>query len=159
MTNDVVVRLATPEDLAAIGAFAGELVRLHHATDPGRFLLVPEVERGYARWLGREIENDFAVVLVGQVQGRAAGYAYGALGERNWNDLLDAHGKIHDVFVAVEHRRSGLGSALVDRMVGELERLGAPRIVLSRMAGNHAAQRLFAAHGFRETMVEMTRGG
>jgi ribosomal protein S18 acetylase RimI-like enzyme len=159
MTKDLVVRRATPADLPAIGGFAGELVRMHHAADPRRFLLVPDVERGYAWWLGREIANASAVVLAGLVGGELAGYAYGTLEDRNWNDLLDAHGKLHDVFVAADQRRSGLGAALVEAMVAELETLGAPRIVLSTMVGNDAAQRLFAVHGFRKTMVEMTRGG
>ncbi len=159
MTKDVVVRRATAADLQVVGGFAGELVRLHHATDPRRFLLVPDVESGYAWWLGKEIANASACVLAGLVDGKLAGYAYGALEDRNWNDLLDAHGKIHDVFVASTERRSGLGGALVAAMVAELEALGAPRIVLSRMEGNEAAQQLFAAHGFRKTMVEMTRGG
>ncbi|MDB4994762.1 MAG: acetyltransferase [Myxococcaceae bacterium] len=159
MTKDVVVRRATAADLPAIGGFAGELVRLHHATDPRRFLLVPVVDSGYAWWLGKEIANASACVLAGLVGGQLAGYAYGTLEDRNWNDLLDAHGKIHDVFVASAQRRSGLGGALVAAMIKELEVLGAPRIVLSRMEGNEAAQQLFAAHGFRKTMVEMTRGG
>jgi ribosomal protein S18 acetylase RimI-like enzyme len=159
MTKDVEVRRAAPADLPVIGGFAGELVRLHHAADPRRFLLVPDVESGYAGWLGREIANPSAVVLAGLVGGELAGYAYGTIEDRNWNDLLDAHGKLHDVFVASAQRRSGLGGALVDALVAELEKLGAPRIVLSRMAGNEAAQQLFAARGFRKTMVEMTRGG
>jgi RimJ/RimL family protein N-acetyltransferase len=44
-------------------------------------------------------------------------------------------------------------------MIRELEALGAPRIVLSTMVRNESAQRLFAAVGFRPTMLEMTRGG
>lgn len=159
MAKTIDVRPAVASDLPRIGVFAGELVRLHHATDPGRFLLVPDVERGYAHWLGREIKNASAVVLAGLVDGTLAGYAYGALKERSWNDLLDAHGKVHDVFVDAGQRRSGAGSALLGAVVRELERLGAKRIVLSTMQGNDAAQRLFAAHGFRKTMIEMTRGG
>jgi RimJ/RimL family protein N-acetyltransferase len=34
---------------------------------------------------------------------------------------------------------------------------GAPRIILSTAKRNEAAQRLFARHGFRPTMIEMTR--
>jgi ribosomal protein S18 acetylase RimI-like enzyme len=54
-------------------------------------------------------------------------------------------------------RRSGTGRKLVSHMVGELQRRGAPRIVLSTMIANEPAQRLFAACGFRPTMLEMTR--
>ena len=42
-------------------------------------------------------------------------------------------------------------------MVARLEALGAPRVVLSTMVGNEAAQRLFRQCGFRPTMLEMTR--
>ena len=34
---------------------------------------------------------------------------------------------------------------------------GAPQVVLWTAARNEAAQRLFAAAGFRRTMIEMTR--
>ena len=39
----------------------------------------------------------------------------------------------------------------------ELERRGAPRILLATAVENEPAQRLFASLGFRTTMVEMTR--
>ena len=51
----VVVRRAETGDLPQVSRLAGQLVRLHHATDPARFLLVDEVEAGYAWWLAREL--------------------------------------------------------------------------------------------------------
>jgi RimJ/RimL family protein N-acetyltransferase len=42
-------------------------------------------------------------------------------------------------------------------LCAELEAKGATRIVLFTMVQNEAAQRLFAACGFRKTMFEMTR--
>jgi ribosomal protein S18 acetylase RimI-like enzyme len=44
-------------------------------------------------------------------------------------------------------------------MIAALVTAGAPRVVLSTMVGNAAAQELFRACGFRPTMLEMTRGG
>ena len=96
-------------------------------------------------------------MLVAERGSEIVGYAYGALESRDWNMLLDAHGAMHDVFVAAEARRGGVGRQLVDAMVQGLEALGAPRIVLSTMVGNEAAQRVFRACGFRPTMLEMTR--
>jgi len=61
------------------------------------------------------------------------------------------------VFVVPEARREGAGRKLIAELVAALERLGAPRIVLSTMVGNEAAQRLFRQCGFRPTMLEMTR--
>ncbi len=156
-SEDFVVRPARPADLAKVAALAGQLVRMHHDTDPSRFLLVERVEEGYARWFHREIARDEAVVLVAARDAEILGYAYGTLEGRDWNMLLDTHGALHDVFVASHARRTGAGRALVQAMVAALEKLGAPRIVLSTMVGNEAAQRVFRECGFRPTMLEMTR--
>jgi ribosomal protein S18 acetylase RimI-like enzyme len=155
--DDVVVRRAEERDLAKVARFAGELVRLHHQTDPSRFLLIDRVEEGYAWWLSREIARAEAVVLVAARGAEILGYAYGALEGRDWNLLLDAHGAVHDIFVSEPARRGGVGRLLVRAIVLALEELGAPRIVLSTMVSNEAAQRVFRACGFRPTMIEMTR--
>lgn len=152
-----VIRRAARRDLPHIAELAGALVRLHNATDPARFFLMDDVEKGYAWWLSRELERSGAVVLVAYRDELCVGYAYGTLEERDWNMLLDAHGALHDVFVTEVARRGGLGRRLVMAMVDELTRLGAPRVVLSTMVGNEAAQRLFRGCGFRPTMLEMTR--
>lgn len=151
------IRRAQPADLERLGQLAGELVRIHHRTDPSRFLLVDEVESGYARWFAREIGRAGAVILVAEQDGAIAGYGYATIEGRDWNALLDDHGAIHDVMVDERARRSGVGRALMTALSTELEALGATRIVLSTMVQNEAAQRLFAACGFRPTMLEMTR--
>jgi len=157
MTIEATVRRARVDDLPAAARLAGELVRMHHAVDPDRFFLVDKVEEGYAWWFGRELERDTARILVADIEGAIVGYAYGTLEERDWNLLLDEHGAIHDVFVAEASRKSHVGERLVRALVGELEALGAPRIVLGTMVQNTPAQRLFEKCGFRPTMLEMTR--
>jgi ribosomal protein S18 acetylase RimI-like enzyme len=152
------VRRAEDADLARVAELAGRLIRMHHETDPARFFLPERVEEGYAWWLARELKRKEAVVLVAEADGSIVGYAYGSVEGRDWNMLLDVHGELRDVFVAPDARRSGVGRSLVSALVAELEGLGAPRVVLSTMVGNEAAQRLFRACGFRPTMLEMTRG-
>jgi ribosomal protein S18 acetylase RimI-like enzyme len=156
MTN-VSVRRATESDVTGAAELAGRLARLHHTTDPGRFFLPERVEQGYAHWFGRVLKDETAVLLVAEVSGKLAGYAYGGLEDRAWNLLLDEHGAIHDVYVAEEQRRHGVGRALLAAIVAELEGLGAERIVLSTMPSNLAAQALFRTVGFRPTFLEMTR--
>jgi ribosomal protein S18 acetylase RimI-like enzyme len=155
--EDLVIRAAGPGDLPEIAKLAGQLVRMHHQTDPERFFLPDRVEEGYAQWFRREIAREGAVVLAATVGGAIAGYAYGTIEGRDWNMLLDRHGALHDVFVAEGARRGGIGRALVSTMVDALTKLGAPRVVLATMVTNEAAQRVFRACGFRSTMIEMTR--
>jgi ribosomal protein S18 acetylase RimI-like enzyme len=119
---------------------------------------LPEgVESGYAAWFRRELGRSQAVILVARRGTELLGYSYGALEERDWNLLLDRHGAVHDLYVSEPARQLGIGRRLLEAMLAELTALGAPRILLSTMVGNAAAQRLFRACGFRPTLLEMTR--
>lgn len=157
-----VVREARVEDIPAASQLAGDLVRLHHQWDPQRFMLVPNVEAGYAWWFERELSNPAAVILVaeqppaGGGEPEIVGYAYGTVEERDWNALLDRAGWLHDIFVLERARKLGVAKALLAGMMQRLADLGAPRLVLVSATQNEAAQRLFAGVGFRYTMVEMT---
>jgi ribosomal protein S18 acetylase RimI-like enzyme len=150
------VRPATAADLPAMAALAGQLVRMHHAVDPLRFMLPDGVEDGYRWWFGRELPRPEVVMRVAERGGAIIGYTYARLEERDWNALLDRHGALHDIFVDDSARGAGVGLALLQATLDGLRALGAPRVVLSTMSSNAAAQRLFARGGFRATMVEMT---
>ena len=155
--TDVLVRAAEPRDAPQLGQLSGALVRQHHDADPERFFRVADVTRGYASWLLRELARPRAVVLVATRSEAVVGYAYGTIEERDWARLLDDHGAIQDIFVAEGARQLGAGRALLAALVQSLESQGVRRIVLSTLVTNHAAQHLFAAAGFRPTMLEMTR--
>ena len=151
------VRPARLRDLPAVSRLAAELVRLHHRLDPQRFLLVEPIEAGYRWFFGREIKRKGAVILVAEDERRKiVGYAYGTMEGRNWNDLLDACGKLNDIYVHEAARRHGVGRLLLDAMRSELTARGAPRIVLLTDWGNPKAHAFFEAAGFRRTMLEMT---
>jgi ribosomal protein S18 acetylase RimI-like enzyme len=158
-TPELVVRRALPGDLDGAAALAARLVRQHHEVDPRRFFLPPDVEHGYRSWFRQEHGRREAVIVVAARGPDLVGYSYGTLEGRDWNLLLDRHGAVHDIYVAESERQRGTGRRLMEAITAELEGLGAPRIVLSTMVSNTAAQRLFASVGFRSTLLEMTRGG
>jgi ribosomal protein S18 acetylase RimI-like enzyme len=153
------VREMTKRDLAVVGELAGGLVRQHHAWDAKRFMLTEGVEEGYRWWLGKNLGEKSAVLLVAELDGQVVGYLYGTLEERDWALLLDDHGVVHDVYVDAKFRRRGVARALMTEGVKRLEEKGAKRITLHSATPNVHAQKLFASLGFRNTMVEMTRGG
>jgi ribosomal protein S18 acetylase RimI-like enzyme len=157
VTDDLILRPARRDELVAVARLAGKLVRMHHAFDHQRFFLPDRVEEGYAWWFGREVERDDVVLLVALRADAIIGYAYGRLEERDWNQLLDACGALHDVWVEEAERQHGVASKLVEATIAALMAKGAPRIVLHTAADNAGAQALFARLGFRRTMVEMTR--
>jgi len=151
------IRSATVADLDEVGNMAGDLVRLHHALDPKRFLMIEGVERGYARFFKSQLEDPDTILVVAEIGGRKIGYAYARLEPRDWNSLLDACGALHDIFVVESERRHGVAARLLEDVVLRLRARGAPRLVLSTAASNESAQRFFERHGFRRTMIEMTR--
>jgi ribosomal protein S18 acetylase RimI-like enzyme len=161
MQGTITVRAARSEDLPAASKLAAELVRQHHAYDPLRFMSTERLEEGYERFLRTQVGRDGVVLLVAVLlrgeEETIVGYVLGSLEERDWSDLRDACGKIHDVYVDERVRRRGVASQLVEAAVTGLAAMGAPRIVLMAAWRNEAAQRLFARLGFRPTMLEMTR--
>jgi ribosomal protein S18 acetylase RimI-like enzyme len=150
------VRPARPDDLPAVSKLAAELVRLHHRLDTRRFLLIEPVEDGYQWFFSLEIKRKEALILVAETDQKIIGYAYATLEPRNWNDLLDACGKLNDLYVDPGARRSGAGRALVIETFAALRARGAPRVVLLSAWQNPDAHAFFEALGFRRTMVEMT---
>jgi ribosomal protein S18 acetylase RimI-like enzyme len=156
MSDELRIRAAEPGDGEELGKMAGALVRFHHELDAKRFFIVDGVERGYGRFLESQIAAPEVIVLVALKGERLVGYVYARLEPRDWNALRDACGELHDIFVVAEARRAGVASALLDEIKARFAALGAPRVVLSTAYGNDVAQRLFARHGFRPTMIEMT---
>jgi ribosomal protein S18 acetylase RimI-like enzyme len=152
------VRPATVEDLPRLGEMGEALARMHHEFDAQRFLWGEDFARGYAWWFGKELANSEAYIAVIEGDGgRLDGYVYGRLEERDWNELLDAHAALVDVYVRPEARRHGIGEALLQAFLAWAKGCGAPRVVLSTATQNAGAQKLFQRLGFRATMVEMTR--
>ena len=152
----MLVRPARSEDLPAVSRLAAALVRMHHRLDSRRFMLVEPVEDGYQWFFSREIKRKAARILVAEEEGQILGYAYATLEERNWNDLLDACGKLNDIYVDDAARRRGVARALVDATFAWFRERKAPRVVLLSAWQNPDAHAFFETLGFRRTMVEMT---
>jgi GNAT superfamily N-acetyltransferase len=152
-----VIRRAAPSDMPALGRLGASLLRTHFEFDERRFMR-PEADSadGYAWFLGQELENPDVVVLVADADGDILGYAYAGVEPRNWKELRDEAGFIHDVVVTPDGRRQGIGMQLLQAATGWCRERGMPRVMLWAAEQNAGAQRLFARAGFRRTMVEMT---
>lgn len=151
------IRPATAADGPALGRLGALLVRVHHDFDAARFIApTPGTEAGYASFLVSRIGEPDALVLVAQVEGEVAGYCYAELEGTDFMSLRGPAGMIYDLLVDPAQRGRGLGRRLLEAMRAALVERGAKQVVLSTAERNTAAQKLFAAAGFRRTMVEMT---
>ena len=158
MSSEILIRLATSDDLPALGRLGSMLVRLHHGFDPARFMApARDSAEGYAWFLGTQLEQADPVVLVAEHDGKVIGYAYAGREPMSWKELRGPAGFIHDVVVEESAQDQGIGSGLLQAAAKWLEDHGAPRIMLWSAEANPSAQRLFERLGFRRTMIEMTR--
>ena len=158
LASDVRIRAATEADVPALGRLGASLLRLHYSFDQQRFIAPRDnVEEGYGWFLGSQLRDDEAVVLVADRAGAVVGYVYAGLEPHSWKELRDAAGFIHDIVGDAAARGAGVGRALIEAASAWLKAHGAPRVILWTAERNHAAQRLFEQAGFRRTMIEMTR--
>jgi ribosomal protein S18 acetylase RimI-like enzyme len=133
-------------------------MRTHHDYDPRRFIAATSgTEEGYGSFLGTQIDEPDAVVLVAESGGQVLGYSYAGMEGMDWMSLRGPAGVLQDLVVDPGHRQQGVGRQLLDATLALLKQMGARQFVLHTADLNEPAQRLFAAAGFRRTMVEMTR--
>ena len=151
-----VIRDMTEGDLDAVSLLAEQLVLLHHSWDTTRFFTTPDVAKGYRRYFASQLGEESVLLLTAEVDGAVAGYLFGTVEPRDWAKLLDAHGAVHDIFVASTHRRLGVAQALMTEAKARFATLGARQVVLYSAASNVEGQTLFKRLGYRPTMVEMT---
>lgn len=150
------IRLATTSDQELLGRFGGALMRQHHAADPARFLQVEHPETGYGRFLVSQISNPESLVMVAENSGAVIGYVFADVEPTNWMELRGPCGVVQDLYVDEPARRLGAGRALLHAALDWIRSKGRTQVVLMTKTRNEHAQHLFAAVGFRPTMVEMT---
>ena len=102
---------------------------------------VPWTETGFFSFLIRED----ALFLVAEEKGMILGFC-GVL------MVLD-EGDITNVAVNPEHRRSGIGSQLVESLIRETEARGVKTLHLEVRQSNNAAISLYRSHGFEDNGV------
>lgn len=132
---------------------------MHHAYDGARWMMIDDVERGYARYFASQLGRPDTIVLVAEDEGNGeiVAYTYAGLEERNWNELRDACARLHDAFVVERARRQGLARAMLLESVRRLTALGAPLAVTTVAWQNEISQALLRSLGFRAVMMEFAK--
>jgi ribosomal protein S18 acetylase RimI-like enzyme len=155
--SPVLIRTALERDADDLGRLGALLVAVHNDFDPSRFIpATAETPALYANFLDAKRKAADAVLLVADDAGVVVGYAFAEIEGIDFMALRGPAGVLHDLIVDPACRGRGIGRLLVGAVRGELTARGTPRLVLSTAAKNVDAQALFAAIGFRPTMIEMT---
>ena len=125
-----VIRRATRRDLPDLGRMGAQLMRVHYAFDPKRFLNPGRnPESGYAHFLGTQLDAEDAVVFVAERDGRPVGYVFVGIEPLSWKELRDVAGFVHDIVVEETERRSGVATALMEAAAAWVRERGVPRLM------------------------------
>jgi len=143
MTDEIRVRLALlgdPDDAADYRDMLNQ-----YASDPlGQDAPLPEplLDKAVADLR----EHPCAMPFLAYWDERPAGFATCFLGYSTFKaaPLLN----IHDIAVAPDYRRRGIGSALLEAIATQAERMGCCRLTLEVREDNPAAMALYRSNGF-----------
>lgn len=152
----ITIRPVKPADEQALGRYGAALLHQHHAADARRFIHVEHPEAGYGRFLVSQIQNPDSLVLAAESEGNVVGYVYASIESTNWMELRGPAGVIQDIYVDESARHLGAGRELLHAAIQWVRTKGRTQVVLLTKTKNEHAQHLFAALGFRPTMIEMT---
>jgi GNAT superfamily N-acetyltransferase len=150
----IVVRKATRDDGEAIAKFAIELFEQHRSYNAERFAKIGSLA-GAARFYGSRNDTGDGFVLIAELNGKAAGFAYLEYEKINYPALLENAVWLHDIYVEPSARKAGIGKDLMEAVIDAAKDFGATKIMLSVAAKNTVAQEFFEQRGFRTTMLEM----
>jgi GNAT superfamily N-acetyltransferase len=157
-TAAISLRRAESGDIATLGRLGASLMRIHHEFNERRFMSPGEnPEAGYGAFLASQLDNPDMLVLVAERQDVIVGYVWAAIEPESYKELRARAGYIHDILVTGDARGGGAGARLIEAAVDWLREQGMPRVLLWTAAPNEKARKLFEAHGFSATMIEMTR--
>jgi GNAT superfamily N-acetyltransferase len=151
------IRPPNGTDWLRIGELCEQLVRAHHTYDPSRFISVQMLRADtYISRVRKELNDGRAAVFVAEVDERVVGYVFAGIEAESWKELRAEAGFIHDLVVDETSRRSGVGTALLERAVAWFQSRRVERVMLWTAPQNVYAHSLFRRVGFRLTMMEMT---
>lgn len=138
MTDEIVVRRATPDDAEAVGRLLHDFNREFGDPTPGPAFL--------ARRLAELLASGEAVVLLG-----GAG-PDGLAVVRRRPDLWSAGtvAYLEELYVVPRLRGRGTGRALIDAVIAEARRTKATRIELGTSESDTAARGLYESSGFTD---------
>ncbi|WP_189410297.1 GNAT family N-acetyltransferase [Neogemmobacter tilapiae] len=143
------IRPISPKDLPDLLAFQRETHAEHQSRQPDHFGPADDFNR-WSRWLiaaanQRKIEGSTAVCFVWDEGNGPIGYV--CLAQHNQIKAQNAHDRtvdIMDIFVRSDHRRQGLGTALLDAALNWAQSTGTTLIQAVVWCPNIASTKLFA---------------
>jgi ribosomal protein S18 acetylase RimI-like enzyme len=148
-STPISIRRATPDDAELVSSLNVDIQAIHAAALPERFK-----RPGPASFTATETRDLLAksdnLVFLAFAHTTPAGYAYAEIIRRPETSLTHAYQMVylHHISVRPEHRRHGVGSALLDAVRGSASSFDITLLTVEVWSFNDAARAFFHRHGF-----------
>lgn len=153
------IRPATPQDVPAVLPMVAKVCAFHEKLDPAKYGFRPEPAKMYDRWLVGRSTDPRSVFLVADAgrggKSRPVAFLVGTVEAEIPVYRLKAFGFIHDLWVEEDYRNEGIARQMVTLAVERFGKIGVEQVRLDTAYANEPARGLFAACGFRPSIVEM----
>jgi len=151
-----VIRLLKAEDVDAVAQLWEALVAYHRELDASLPPAAPQGARRYARRLSDRLDDPMSRVLVAEMDGKLVGYVLGVVVDLAPEMFSqDASGFLADIFVDADHRRAGVGKALVEGLMDWFHEKGLHYFEWHVAARNEESLAFWRSLGGREVMLRM----
>lgn len=152
------IRPATPDDVPAVLPMVAKVCAFHEKLDPAKYGSRDAPERMYDQWLVGRATDRRSVFLVADAGGepsRLVGFLVATIEAEIPVYRLKQFGFVHDLWVEEDYRNEGIARQMVTLAVERFGRIGVKQVRLDTAVANDSARNLFAACGFRPSVVEM----
>lgn len=153
----MLIRRAKQSDIPAVLPMVGKICALHETWDGAKYGFLPNPAQRYESWLSKLVNGDRTVFLVAEdeTKEQLAGFLVATIEREIPIYRLKEYAFIHDLWVELEYRRTGVARQLVMETIAQFQKMGVEQIRLDTAANNEAARKLFSECGFRPSVVEM----
>ena len=141
------IRAASKQDIKTIFFLCTKLWHEHKEVDP-RFDLGKQFQKIHWKWLKTAAKNRNALILVAEKNNQIVGTGAAVIAENSsWHS--GKYGYIRDVYILPDHRRQGLATAIVERLINWLNEQDIPKIELVALVANQEAIRFWSDKQFK----------
>ena len=152
-----IIRPAKVADVRAVAALWEIMAEQHRAYDAEHWCWSHGAPVHWARWYRDLLRKPEMILPVAQPSegGKVVGFAIASYKDNPNVFTVAQSGQVWDLFVHPDHRRRGIGLALMQWTFDSLKALGAGDVKLHVAIANPAAVRLYEKMGLRPVMYRM----
>jgi len=156
------IRLYSKADYSAISSLIEQLQDHLIPLDPlKRLCRKPGYTKSYTDHVLEKASIHDGAIFVSENKGEISGVIAGIIPIQSTNDLLEftkvKEGRVIELYVKKEHRKSGTGSRLMDAMYDYFLEKGCTSVRVEVFAHNSVARTFYHRQGFTPRMIDMVR--